>query len=203
MINPDHHNCLVFVCFHHSHNHIPRSFLFLSYQTVHLLFINLLTDSLPALAIGMEPSDKQLLKNKPRNPKTGMLTKGFSLRLLGYGILIAIVTQVAYYLGLEVSPMTASTMAFATLTLARLFHGFTCRSEFSIIKIKLTSNMWSVVAFCTGVLLLGFVLLAPFMHGLFMVEALALAHMGWIVMLAFIPTACIQLVRVVREQLIK
>ncbi|MGN0326424.1 MAG: cation-translocating P-type ATPase [Lachnospiraceae bacterium] len=170
------------------------------FEPVHLLFINLLTDSLPALAIGMEPSDKQLLKNKPRNPKAGMLTKEFSLRLLGYGLLIAIVTQAAYYLGLEVSPMTASTMAFATLTLARLFHGFTCRSEFSIVKIKLTSNMWSVAAFCTGVFLLGFVLLAPFMHSLFMVEALSLANMGWIVLLAFIPTACIQLARVVREQ---
>ena len=173
------------------------------FEPVHLLFINLLTDSLPALAIGMEPSDKQLLKHKPRNPKTGMLTKGFLLRLWGYGLLIAIVTQVAYYLGLEVSPMTASTMAFATLTLARLFHGFTCRSEFSIIKIKLTSNIWSVAAFCTGVLLLGFILLAPFMHGLFMVEALAMTHIGWIVLLAFIPTACIQLIRVIREQLRK
>ena len=62
------------------------------------------------------------LKNQPRNPKTGMLTKDFSLRLSGYGLFIAIVTQIAYYLGLEVSPMAASTMAFAVLTLARLFH---------------------------------------------------------------------------------
>ena len=171
------------------------------FEPVHLLFINLLTDSLPALAIGMEPSDKQLLKNKPRNPKAGMLTKSFSLHLLGYGLLIAIATQAAYYLGLEVSPMTASTMAFATLTLARLFHGFTCRSEFSIFKIKLTSNMWSVAAFCTGVLLLGIVLFAPFMHDLFMVEALSMVQMGWIILLAFIPTACIQFTRVVKEQL--
>ena len=171
------------------------------FEPVHLLFINLLTDSLPALAIGMEPSDKQLLKNKPRNPKAGMLTKSFSLHLLGYGLLIAIATQAAYYLGLEVSPMTASTMAFATLTLARLFHGFTCRSEFSIFKIKLTSNMWSVAAFCTGVLLLGVVLFAPFMHDLFMVEALSMVQMGWIILLAFIPTACIQFTRVVKEQL--
>ena len=173
------------------------------FEPVHLLFINLLTDSLPALAIGMEPSDKQLLKNKPRNPKAGMLTKSFSLHLLGYGLLIAIATQAAYYLGLEVSPMTASTMAFATLTLARLFHGFTCRSEFSIFKIKLTSNMWSVAAFCTGVLLLGVVLFAPFMHDLFMVEALSMVQMGWIILLAFIPTACIQFTRVVKEQLNK
>ena len=145
------------------------------FEPVHLLFINLLTDSLPALAIGMEPSDKQLLRNKPRNPKAGMLTKEFSLRLLGYGLLIAVVTQAAY-LGLEVSPRTASTMAFATLTLARLFHGFNCRSEFSVFKIKLFSNMWSVAAFGTGVLLLAFVLIVRFMHGLFMVETLSMAQ---------------------------
>lgn len=171
------------------------------FEPVHLLFINLLTDSLPALAIGMEPSDKQLLKNKPRNPKTGMLTKDFSLRLSGYGLFIAIVTQIAYYLGLEVSPMTASTMAFAVLTLARLFHGFTCRSDFSIFKIKLTSNMWSVAAFATGVLLLAFVLFAPFMQGLFMVEPLEMIQIGWIVLLAFLPTLCIQVLRVVKEQI--
>ena len=169
------------------------------FEPVHLLFINLLTDSLPALAIGMEPSDKQLLKKKPRNPKTGMLTKDFSLRLLGYGILIAIVTQIAYYQGLAVNPMTASTMAFATLTLARLFHGFTCRSEFSIIKIKLTSNMWSMGAFATGVLLLAFVLFVPFMHTLFMVEPLDFTQVCWIVLLAFLPTALIQMYRVIKE----
>lgn len=173
------------------------------FEPVHLLFINLLTDSLPALAIGMEPSDKQLLKNKPRDPKAGMLTKNFSLRLLGYGLLIAVVTQTAYYIGLETSPMAASTMAFATLTLARLFHGFTCRSEFSIFKIKFTSNMWSVAAFATGVLLLAFVLFVPFMQGLFMVEALKMVDIGLIVLLAFIPTACIQLVRVIKEQVRK
>ena len=173
------------------------------FEPVHLLFINLLTDSLPALAIGMEPSDKQLLKDKPRNPRAGMLTKDFLFRLSGYGLLIAAVTQTAYYLGLEVSPMMASTMAFATLTLARLFHGFTCRSDSSIFKLKLTSNMWSVSAFGTGVLLWAFVLFVPFARGLFMVEPLELHQIGWVVLLAFLPTAVIQLFRVGKEQLKK
>lgn len=66
------------------------------FETVHLLFINLITDSLPALAIGMEPSDKQLLQNKPRDPKTGILTKSFALHVLRYGLLIAAATQMAY-----------------------------------------------------------------------------------------------------------
>lgn len=168
------------------------------FEPVHLLFINLLTDSLPALAIGMEPCDKQLLKNKPRNPKEGILTKQFMIRLSGFGLFIALVTQIAYFKGLQVSPVAASTMAFATLTLARLFHGFTCRSDSSIIKIRISSNWWSLAAFVTGILLLAIILFVPLLHGLFMVESLVMVQIGWIVLLAFIPTAGIQLVRIIR-----
>lgn len=168
------------------------------FEPVHLLFINLLTDSLPALAIGMEPCDKQLLKNKPRNPKEGILTKQFMIRLSCYGLFIALVTQIAYFKGLQVSPVAASTMAFATLTLARLFHGFTCRSDSSIIKIRISSNWWSLAAFVTGILLLAIILFVPLLHELFMVESLVMVQIGWIVLLAFIPTAGIQFVRIIR-----
>lgn len=171
------------------------------FEPVHLLFINLLTDSLPALAIGMEPTDPELLKNPPRDPKTGMLTKKFSLRLFGYGLLIAIVTQTAFYIGDTVSPEMASTMAFATLTLARLFHGFTCRSESSILKLRFRSNLWSVGAFFAGAVLLGAVLGIPLLHGLFMVETVNAAQLGWIVLLAVLPTLCVQLTRIVKEKL--
>lgn len=169
------------------------------FEPVHLLFINLLTDSLPALAIGMEPSDKELLKNKPRDPKKGILTKDFSMRLLGYGLLIAVVTLAAYYQGLRISPMTASTMAFATLTLARLFHGFNCRSRHSVFQIGLGTNRWSVGAFSVGILLLSGVLFVPPMHKLFMVSALSAQQAAYIVALACIPTAVIQITRIARE----
>ena len=169
------------------------------FEPVHLLFINLLTDSLPALAIGMEPSNKQLLKNKPRDPKKGIFTKEFSLHLLVYGMLIAVVTLAAFYMGLEVDAKTASTMAFATLTFARLFHGFNCRSEFSIFKIGLGSNKWSLAAFATGVLLLAFVLFVPFMHSLFIISDLMLSQVLWIAGLAVIPTVLIQLFKGIRD----
>lgn len=170
------------------------------FEPVHLLFINLLTDSLPALAIGMEPSDAQLLKHKPRDPKAGILNKAFLLRLTGYGLVLAAVTLAAYYRGLRISPMTASTMAFATLTLSRLFHGFTCRSDASLLRIKLSGNLWSIAAFAAGVVLLALVLLVPCMHGLFLVAPLQIGQIGWIVLLACIPTVCIQGIRIVREQ---
>ena len=169
------------------------------FAPVHLLFINLLTDSLPALAIGMEPTDKTLLKNKPRDPNTGILTKAFSLRLAFYGALIAVATMTAYYSGLRTDAMTASTMAFATLTLARLFHGFTCRSDRSVIKIGFTSNKWSMAAFMAGVVLLAFVLFVPFMQTLFEVSTLNGMQILTIAGLAFIPTLIIQIVKMFRE----
>lgn len=170
------------------------------FAPVHLLFINLITDSLPALAIGMEPADKELMKEKPRDPKEGILNKAVSLRLLGYGLLIAVTTQLAYYQGLKVSPAAASTMAFSSLSLARLFHGFTCRNEASIGKLGLFSNLWSVGAFAAGALLLVAVLSVPGLQRLFMAEPLSMAQMGWIVGLAALPTVLIQLGRAGSER---
>ena len=170
------------------------------FEPVHLLFINLLTDSLPALAIGMEPTDKSLLKNKPRDAKQGIFTKKFAGVLVIYGALIAIVTMVGYYIGLEESAKSATTMAFATLTLARLFHGFNLRSEKSIFKIGFMSNKWSVGAFLLGVILLAFVLFVPFMHKLFVIDPLNMSQAISVLVLAFIPTALIQIVRLFKKE---
>lgn len=173
------------------------------FEPVHLLFINLLTDSLPALAIGMEPSDKTLLKNKPRSPKEGILTKKFTLSLMFYGILIGAATMVAYYVGLKTNAQTATTMAFATLTLGRLFHGFNCRSERSVFGVGITSNKWSIGAFFVGVALLAFVLLVPFMKKLFVVETLNGIQFIWIGALALIPTLIIQTAKVIKDAIKK
>ncbi len=173
------------------------------FEAVHLLFINLLTDSLPAIAIGMEKPEKDLLSQKPRDPKTGIMTKDFVALMFGQGALIAAVTLVAFYLGYQVNAATASTMAFATLTLARLFHGFNCRSRHSIFKLGFTSNLYSVAAFFVGVFLLSFVLFVPFMHPLFSVEALTGAQIGFIGLLAVIPTIIIQLIKVIGKRVKK
>lgn len=169
------------------------------FKPVHLLFINLLTDSLPALAIGMEPPEKDLLAQKPRSPKEGILTKNFLLRILIQGGLIAICSMTAFYIGLKVNTATASTMAFATLTLARLFHGFNCRSDHSIFKIGFRRNWYSLGAFCTGALLLACVLFFPFLHSMFEVAPLTVSQAGFIVLLALLPTILIQLYKVVWE----
>ena len=129
------------------------------FAPVHLLFMNLLTDSLPAIAIGMEPSERDILSQKPRNPKEGILTTSFMLQLLVQGGLIAVSTMIAFYIGLNAKDAAlASTMAFATLTLARLFHGFNCRSNQPLHKIGFLSNKTSIIAFFVGFALLHIVL---------------------------------------------
>lgn len=169
------------------------------FQPVHLLFINLLTDSLPAIAIGMEKSEKDLLSEQPRDPKQGILTKDLMTALFVQGGLIAVCTMIAFYIGLSTDSATASSMAFATLTLARLFHGFNCRSRHSIFKIGLASNIYSVGAFFGGVLLLALVIFVPVMRTLFSVSPLSGYQIGMIAMLAFIPTVIIQLYKVMKE----
>ncbi|MDD6215538.1 MAG: cation-translocating P-type ATPase, partial [Roseburia sp.] len=165
------------------------------FEPVHLLFINLLTDSLTALAIGMEPADERLQKEKPRDVKKGILTKEFCARLLIYGALIAVVTQGAYYFGHATDAATASTMAFSTLTLARLFHGFNCRRSSSVVQMKLTSNKWSLAAFGLGTMLLTLVLMVPFLQKLFLVAPLKISQIIAVVVLAIVPTFLIQCVR--------
>ena len=169
------------------------------FQPVHLLFINLLTDSLPAIAIGMEPARKGLLDQKPRNPREPILNRPLLARIGGQGLLIAIVTMIAFYLGYQGGDaVMASTMAFATLTLARLFHGFNCRGSESIFRLKLSTNKYSVLAFLAGVVLLLLVLFTPGLKSLFMVApAFGFANLGEIVLLAFLPTLVIQLVKLV------
>lgn len=172
------------------------------FAPVHLLFINLLTDSLPAIAIGMEPQEEGLLEQPPRDPKEGILTGGFLGRIMVQGGLIALCTMLAFHIGLETGGAgTASTMAFATLTLARLFHGFNCRSEHSIIRLKFKSNLWSVMAFEAGVLLLAAVLFLPGLQVLFAVADLSLRQLVTIIVFAVIPTVVIQAVKTIREAL--
>ena len=166
------------------------------FTAVHLLFINLVTDSLPALAIGMEPPEKDNLKDKPRDPKQGILRKNFMLTLLLQGCIIAVVTMSAYYIGLQQSVGIASTMAFATLTLARLFHGFNCRSKKSIFAIGFQKNWYSLGAFLAGTVLLALILFVPFMQGIFEVEKITLSQAGIIAGLAAIPTIIIQIIRI-------
>lgn len=170
------------------------------FSAVHLLFINLLTDSLPAIAIGMESSSKDLLNQKPRDPNRSILDKPLLTKIVLQGLLISVATMGAFYIGYQTDAVLASTMAFATLALARLFHGFNCRGEESIFRLKLTTNKYSLYAFFAGFALLCLVLFVPGLNTLFEASgAFTLTHFGYVVLLAIAPTVVIQLVKVFRD----
>lgn len=190
---------------------LPMPFL-----PVHLLFINLVTDSLPALAIGMEPPEDGLLKQPPRKGKEGILNANFVKDLLVQGVLIAVCTMAAYRMGLtggmtgtgifgrggnfmRTPETVATTMAFTTLTLARLFHGFNCRSAHSVLWLGLGSNPYSVMAFEAGVLLLLAVLFVPGLQRLFAAADLTLLEIGAVFVCALLPTILIQAQKLLRE----
>lgn len=166
---------------------------------VQLLFINLVTDSLPALAIGVEPGAPDVLDRKPRDPKVGILDKSLVTKVGLQGLIIAVGVITAFMIGRQTSPAVACTMAFSTLTFARLLHGFNCRSQHSIFKIGFKNNWYSLAAFAVGTLLLALILFVPALHGLFAVTPLTGKQLFWIIGLAVMPTVLIQIVKVVNE----
>lgn len=159
---------------------------------VHLLFMNLITDSLPAIAIGMETGKKGVLKEKPRSSSDSILNKQTVLQITFEGIIIAICTMCAYLFGLKQDPLVASTMAFATICLARLLHGFNCRSNLPLTKIGFYTNRSSIYAFLIGFSLLHVILFVPFMHSLFMIQTISITQLFVIYAFALIPTIIIQ-----------
>ncbi|MDU4939402.1 MAG: cation-translocating P-type ATPase [Clostridium sp.] len=167
------------------------------FKAVHLLFINLLTDSLPAIAIGMEKSNKDLLKDKPRDSKESILTKDFMIEIAFEGLLIALFTIIAFHIGLSTgNDEVASTMAFSTLCLARLFHGFNCRGKKSVFGLGVFSNKFSWYAFGAGLVFLNAVLFIPPLQNLFQVASLSGSLVLAIYLLAFFPTLIIQVYKV-------
>lgn len=169
------------------------------FVAVQLLFINLVTDSLPALAIGVEPGAPDILDRKPRDPKVGILDKSLVTKVGLQGLIIAVSVIAAFLIGGQTSHAVACTMAFSTLTFARLLHGFNCRSQHSIFKIGFKNNWYSLAAFAVGTLLLALILFVPALHGLFAVTPLTGNQLLWIIGLAIIPTVLIQIVKVVNE----
>lgn len=169
------------------------------FAAVHLLFINLLTDSLPAIALGLEPHNNDVMKEKPRNVNESILTKDFAFEIILEGIVIAIATMTGFHIGLKAGgPALASTMAFAILCLARLVHGFTSKSKKHVLSRKaLFSNKYLWAAFGIGFVLLNLVLLVPFLQPIFEVAPMTIKQLFIVYGLSILPFIIIQLVKLV------
>ncbi len=155
---------------------------------VQLLWLNLVTDSLPALALGMEPVEPSVMREKPRPASQPLFDRAFSLRLAWQGVMVGLLTLAAYWLGEYVlsdpalADATANTMAFATLTFCQLFHAFDVRSETqSIARLGLLSNPAMNKAFLVGMGLQLIVLLAPPFQAIF--QVCPLNAVEWLVVL--------------------
>ena len=177
---------------------------------VQLLWLNLVTDSLPALALGMEPVEHSVMQEKPRSAKESLFTRGFSIRLAWQGLMVGLLTLAAYWLGEyvltspEMADATANTMAFATLTFCQLFHAFDVRSETqSIFHIGLFSNSAMNKAFLVGAALQLAVLLIPPLMNVFSVCALNLVEWLCVIGLALVPVVVCEIEKAIRRSLKK
>ena len=173
------------------------------FAPVHLLFINLLTDSLPAIALGVEPSDSDVMNEKPRSADESILTKDFLGKIGLEGFVIGAMTMIAFLTGYHRDgALLGSTYAFGTLCLARLFHGFNCKSDHPVIFTnRFFNNPWLQGAFVLGAVLITAVLTVPGLHHVFQVETLNPAQLGCVYLYAFASLPIIQLLKWIRTKL--
>lgn len=164
------------------------------FAAVHLLFINLLTDSLPAIALGMEPHNNNVMKEKPRKMNASILSKDFIIEIFFEGLVIAACTMTAFHIGINAGgEILGSTMAFATLCLSRLVHGFNSKAKSHVLSKKaLFSNKYLWGAFGLGFLLLNLVLLVSPLQSIFEVAPLSSVQLMTIYGLSFVPFVVIQ-----------
>ncbi len=175
------------------------------FAPVHLLFINLLTDSLPAIALGMEPHHGEVMKEKPRSADESILTRNFLSKIGLEGLVIGTMTMIGFMTGYhQDGALLGSTYAFGTLCLARLFHGFNCKSDHPVILTKqFLNNPWLLSAFALGAAFITAVLTLPGLHHVFKVETLDLVQLGFVYLYAFASMLVIQLLKWIRIKLRK
>ena len=173
------------------------------FAPVHLLFINLLTDSLPAIALGLEPGSKDVMKEKPRPMNESILTKDFLIKIGTEGLSIAVTTMIAFMIGYNGgNELLGMTMAFATLCSARLFHGFNCKSDRPVVFTrKVVNNKWLIGAFVLGIVLITGVVMIPGLHNVFKVQTLTLGQLFIVYGLAAANIPIIQIMKGIRMAL--
>ena len=174
------------------------------FEPVHLLFINLLTDSLPAISLGLDPHSRSVMDEKPRPKNEGIMTKSFIASVGIEGLIIGINTIIAYHIGLGISPQAASTMAFATLCLSRLVHGYNSKSERpALFKSEMWNNKYLNGSFIIGFILLNAVVLIPVLQPVFRTVSVGMSNMLIVYALAMSNLFEIQLVKLIKSKMSK
>ncbi len=184
---------------------------FIILKPVHLLWINLITDSFPALALGMEKGEEDIMKRKPRNPREGIFAAGLGIDIIYQGVMVTLITLAAYLIGHYIesgewvftnSP-DGMTMAFLTMSMAEIFHSFNMRSQRgSIFKMK-HHNFYLIGAMLLSLVLTTAVIYVPVLSDAFGFEHISLLEYSIAMLLAVSVIPFVEIVKVIQRLLKK
>lgn len=164
---------------------------------IQLLWVNLVTDSLPALALGVEPTERDVMERKPIH-RNQSLFAGLTHRILLEGLLIGSISLLAYVCGRSffdanpADPVIGRTMAFAVLSLSQLIHAFNVRSTHSLFQIGIASNRKMIGAFVVGLLMQVGVIAVPALAAVFKTAMLSPLQWGMVAVLSFVPLGAVE-----------
>ncbi|MCD4687019.1 MAG: cation-translocating P-type ATPase, partial [Anaerolineae bacterium] len=168
---------------------------------IQLLWLNLLTDGAPALALGLEKGDPDIMDYPPRPPQEPIINRDMKIGMLLQTIIITVVTLAAFAIGHSLKPgddwMLARTMAFVTLSASELLRAYTARSEFyALHKIGIFTNKFMQYAVVASIVLLLAVIYVPFLRDIFDTVTLSLEHWGYMLPLIVLPSVVAELTKV-------
>lgn len=167
---------------------------------IQLLWINLVTDSLPAIALGLEPADKDIMNRKPRDPKKGIFSDGLSVKILIEGVMIGMLTLLSFSIGNHLFSLEVGrTMAFVSLGLLELVHAFNIKSEESIFKVGILENKYLVGAFVLGAILQVGVVCIPTVAEIFKLVPLSNAQWIYTIAISISPLVIMELQKKLNE----
>lgn len=168
-------------------------------QPIHILWVNLITDSFPALSLGVDPSDESVMDDPPRNPKEKIFSKDNTVILILNGITIGIVTLIAFQVGLNYysdSLVHAQTMAFVVLSVSQLFLSLSMRSlRKSIFKVGLFKNKFLLLSIALGIALQIIIISVPFLASVFKVYPLSINDFGFVFLISLVPLVVNEIVK--------
>ncbi|WP_078554781.1 calcium-translocating P-type ATPase, SERCA-type [Bacillus alkalicellulosilyticus] len=169
---------------------------------IQILWINLVTDGLPAMALGLDKAEGDVMKRPPRNPNEGVFARGLAWKIISRGFMIGIVTLVAFIITLQANPddlTTAQTVAFVTLVMAQLIHVFDCRSEYSVFHRNPFENIYLVFAVLSSIALMLAVIYYPPLQTVFHTVALDMREWMLVLGMAAIPTVALGGMRLLKK----
>ncbi len=166
---------------------------------IHLLFINLVTDVLPALALAMEEVDPKIIKRKPRTKHESFFANKLGLIIFLEGIMIGMITLIAYLYGNNFNHDIGMTMAFFTLCFSQLVHAFNMKSNQSVLNKSLFNNYFLWLAFFAGILSIVMIYFIPSLKEIFKVASLNLIQLGICILLSLIPLVILELVKLIKR----